>query len=85
MPAGEFKQHYLFWHRFKWGITDELVAICAAQHLATRTGKKPLEAYVIKDAALDMGTKKIYRIQTPALIRNSVMAVMNWFGAKKNG
>jgi hypothetical protein len=88
LPASEFIQHKLFWERFRWGLVDDLLAICVSQLVSFRTGKKPdSESYTWKDYALFKSGEVIKRItDTPVQkIRQAFMMLAQVIGKKDNG
>ena len=88
LPASEFIQHKLFGQRFRWGLVDDLLAICVSQIVSLRIGKKPeADIFTWKDYALSKSGEVIRRItDTPVQrIRNAFMMLATVIGKKKDG
>jgi hypothetical protein len=84
MPAGEFRRHFIFWQRFKWGIETDLQAAQTSQLISYRTGKRPPDNWAVKDYALHTGHQQITQIAPTGLIRKSFDKFRSMWGNVKS-
>jgi hypothetical protein len=77
MPVSEFDQHWNFWKTYKWGMTDDLLAITAANELRFRTSKSKVRPYDVKEWTL----QKDYAYRVAAVVAKPVSAIRSGFEA----
>ena len=84
MPASEFIEHKVFWDKYKWGVTDDLVAMVFQQILCWRTGKSAeADTHRWKDYASAMsGARKIVTSPLKS-IREGFMSIIHTLSGKK--
>lgn len=86
LPASEFIHQKLFWSRFRWGLLDDLLAICVSQLVSFRTGNKPdTDVFAWKDMALSKGGFVIRRVTAASTtrVRQGFMMLAKFLGRKK--
>lgn len=65
MSFEEFTRHKIFWEKFRYGVTDDMLALVVQQLISTRTGNKPLSpVWGFKESALDQSGAYTKRIKT---------------------
>jgi hypothetical protein len=87
LPASEFIQHKLFWQRFKWGLVDDLLALCVSQVVSFRSGSKPQsDLFTWKELALQRSGQIIKKVTDNSLkkIRHGFMMLANVIGKRKD-
>lgn len=86
MPLSEFNEHWHFWKSFKWGMTDDLLAITAANDLKFRAPKSKVKPVDVKEWTLHSGyTYKAAQVivKPVSAIRSGFMAMMKIIGTRK--
>jgi len=79
MPYSEFCQHRQFWQHYRWGMTDDLMAIKVAFDYNTASRKNSLVPHQVKQWAVqpDYAFKVLTKAIKPVTaIRNGFMAIV---------
>lgn len=87
LPASEFIQHKAFWEKYRWGLQDDLLAICASQITSHRTGSKPTaNVYSWKELALSKSGQLLKRVGLTPLteMRANFMMIAKIIGRRQD-
>lgn len=77
MPMSEFDQHWNYWKTYKWGMTDDLLAIVAANDIRFHAPKSKVKPCDVKEWTL----QKDYAYKAAAIIAKPVSAIRSGFEA----
>lgn len=80
MPLSEFRRHKWFWNEYRWGMTDDLLAISIATQFKSVSAKSNVHPWQIKHWTV----QKDYAWQSSKLVVKPVSAIRNGFMAVYN-
>lgn len=80
MPISEFYRHKWFWNEYRWGMTDDLMAISVAAQFRAASAKSTVHPWQVKHWTV----QKDYAWQSSKLIVKSVSAIRSGFMAVYN-
>lgn len=77
MPVSEFEEHRRFWREYRWGMTDDLLAMTLSHHMRVANPKSTVQPWMVKQWT----ARKDYTYHLSKLIAKPVTAIRSGFFA----
>lgn len=88
LPYSEIMLHKEFWDSFRWGMTDDLVAIALTTYLQSKSSKIKVDPWQVKNWTVQKGYAyriKELIIKPTAVLRSGFLAIVDAIKGGSNG